>query len=1005
LRRIFLIKFVDFLIEKKIPISKDILKPISNGKICGTAIDKVVKEKKSFWQKITSFLKRYGVFIVLFVAFIFVLYCQQEVKSGAVNDIKLFSWFWNYINGISLTLGISSALAFVFSVLMPSIIYIFKKAVDQFFTDNKPLTELRISIETEERLNSPEQFERLFLEILDYINGKKIIIVFDNIDRVHGDTAIKMLATIKTFLEPKKQPNLIFIVPCDAEAIMNQIEVFYKKEKDGSSDSSEYLRKIFNLIIWTPEFIASDLRRYTKSLLSETGELSKTFENENLVSVINFAFSNNPREIKQFINNLIASFIIASETEVKNIIESNIPYLAKVLVLRQKYPDAYKRLKNKWYDPENIIEDADTKNMPGFREFMLNTSPVFVLDAEPFIYFKTPLTPSGIKDPEKIKLALINESIEECLSLMNIGNINDVLDYVTDLLQKYKMQPDILIKIFNSQLKVISQLTDSINNCSYIDTNLETIESMWAKFETFHTELVFDLLIGNTNTQQSTWRQLVLQRYISALNNDILKDGKHIQLVKFIVGGLARHFNILSADQFIQIKQSIQENFSTVVEVIELFNTQDLQNKFLTKESVIKFISSFNRANFSEGKELIISLQHAISEYKLEEEIIIKLTEVLKTETTEYPNFRPEKETFIKNVGDILGIFNMYTLFPIENESWNNFVSQLIEATNAVEGWDNRWIFIPMLRLLKSTEIKNQEIQEVVKSFFQNSSAEKIEHLLKSWTKKSIQEFIQENLDIFTSRIKDEKLLKFIYSKSLEQSRIQILKQIINELGAGCVTFIKEQKESLPNKPEIIKLLFEKGANMPFGEAVIIYHDLIPVLVNQNSAAEVKTLVSEKAIGFLKSDIPAEQDVGKAFLEADLLSKEAKREIIKELLGWLRAPGKSITSVHAIALGLIASLFEILQATLKNDFTYILFDMIRSERDHDTIKTGVGILELLSLSYKDYEKDFNDLIERLSSWPENEDRRLVIDSLKSFQKEIIKKIEELDEEKPSETIA
>jgi len=989
LRRIFLIKLVDFLIEKKIPVPKEILNPVYKEEIRGSSVAVPVREHKTFWQKVLSYLKKYAIFSVLFVAWIIAQYLQPEIESGLFNNVKIF-------------LGVSTYLTFILTLLIPFIGDILKKAIDEFFSNNKPLTELRITIEKEERLNSPEQFERLFSDILGYIKDKKIIIVFDNIDRVQGDTAIKMLATIKTFLEPKNQSNLIFIVPCDSEAIIKQIEAFYKNQKDSSFDSSEYLRKIFNLIIWTPEFIASDLQKYTKSLLEETGDVSTLFNNEDLISVINFAFSNNPREIKQFINNLIASLAIASKTEVNDIIESNIPYLAKVLVLRQKYPNAYKRLRDKWYDPENIIEGGDVENMPGFREFMLNTSRISVLDAEPFIYFKRPLTPKGITDPEKLKLALINESTEECINLINADNIKDVLDYATDLLRKYKIQPGILIKIFNTQIKVVANFTNSIDNRSYLDANLEVIESsLWANFETFPTDLVFDLILGNKNTQQSIWRQSVLERYVTSLNSDVLKDGKNTSLVKSIVAGFAKHSGILSTGQFVQIKKSIQENFSTIYDVVALFNTEGLQDKFLTQEALIKFITSFERANFTEQNKLIILLQHAISKYGLEEKLIIRLADILKEETLEHPNIREEKELLVKDIQGMLETFKAFELFKPDNESWNILTDRLLEAVRAIEGWDNRWMFIPILRQIESTEAKNQDINGIIKSFLQDASSEKIERLLGVWSVEIIQEFIEENLEVFVGRIKDGKLLRLIYSKASGQSRDKIIQQVISELGADCVEFVKEVKEDLPNKIEAVRLLLEKGSAIPLGEAVLIYHELIPELVNKNSPLEVKALISEKATVFLKSDTPAEQDIGKIFLEMELLSKEAKREVIKELLSWLRAPGKVVTYVHAIALGLVASLFDILQITLRNDFIYTLFDMIRAERDHDTIKASIGILEQLKLAYKDYEKDFNDLLERLSIWPDNEDKRLVIDSLKSFQKDLAKKLDALEKTEES----
>lgn len=171
----------------------------------------------------------------------------------------------------------------------------------------------------------------------------------------------------------------------------------FENNKD-SFEASEYLRKIFNLILWVPEFINSDLEEYTRSLLKQTGNVSKLLDDEDVVLVINAAFSNNPREIIQFINNLIALIISVDGTKVKDAINSNIAYLAKVLVLRQNFPDAYERLKTLWFAPEKILSpsSSDETKTPLYI-FMQNTSRITVDNAEPFIYFKDTADTRGVK--------------------------------------------------------------------------------------------------------------------------------------------------------------------------------------------------------------------------------------------------------------------------------------------------------------------------------------------------------------------------------------------------------------------------------------------------------------------------------------------------------------------------------------------------------------------------------------------------------------------------------
>jgi hypothetical protein len=192
--------------------------------------------------------------------------------------------------------------------------------VSKIFKSTERYTEIRTQVEEEDRLQSPEQFENVFNILISSVTEKKLVIVFDNVDRVQGDIALKTLSTIKTFLDPLEKAKVVFLVPCDSDAINQQIRAFYKDQKGDDFDEAEYLKKLFNTVMYTPEFIDDDIYQYTSALIENTGDIQEFLLNENVISVITKAFKNNPREVKQFINNLIAAVLVASKTEVADVI-------------------------------------------------------------------------------------------------------------------------------------------------------------------------------------------------------------------------------------------------------------------------------------------------------------------------------------------------------------------------------------------------------------------------------------------------------------------------------------------------------------------------------------------------------------------------------------------------------------------------------------------------------------------------------------------------------------
>src|SRR5207247_7782410 len=63
---------------------------------------------------------------------------------------------------------------------------------------------------------------------------------------------------------------------------------------------------------------------------------------------------NRPRKIVQFVNNLVILAKLAQAKEMANIISrgsitQNVPFLTKMLVLREEYPEFYKRLERDEY--------------------------------------------------------------------------------------------------------------------------------------------------------------------------------------------------------------------------------------------------------------------------------------------------------------------------------------------------------------------------------------------------------------------------------------------------------------------------------------------------------------------------------------------------------------------------------------------------------------------------------------------------------------------------------
>ena len=197
---------------------------------------------------------------------------------------------------------------------------------------------------------SPEQFEFRFKEIIETYQKQnktsKIVIIIDNIDRCSSEDAYKLLSDVKGFLDVK---NVIYLIPVDDSALSNQISKY-------GDNSSEFLRKIFDSVLYIKKLKTTELFDFTKSL---NEKYSLGLEMDTLY-ILSEAYATNPRRIVQVLNNLQIELEFFDEykgtekkyeiqkTENGNEISEQIVFskryekeICKLLVIREEWPDFY----------------------------------------------------------------------------------------------------------------------------------------------------------------------------------------------------------------------------------------------------------------------------------------------------------------------------------------------------------------------------------------------------------------------------------------------------------------------------------------------------------------------------------------------------------------------------------------------------------------------------------------------------------------------------------------
>lgn len=136
----------------------------------------------------------------------------------------------------------------------------------------------------QDRLQDPHEFENEFDKLIQNLKDDKnrIVITFDNLDRVSGDSALKIISTIKTFLDYKNTDStktVIFLIPCDVSAIKKHVSSpLLNDDSESELYIDEFLRKFFNTSLWIPEFYTTELESFAMQKLEETNILE--FKND-----------------------------------------------------------------------------------------------------------------------------------------------------------------------------------------------------------------------------------------------------------------------------------------------------------------------------------------------------------------------------------------------------------------------------------------------------------------------------------------------------------------------------------------------------------------------------------------------------------------------------------------------------------------------------------------------------------------------------------------------------
>lgn len=867
-----------------------------------------------------------------------------------------------------------------------AILFLFQIGSEIFTTETKTLSQ--------ERLKDAHEFEKEFGKIIDNTNSERILIIIDNLDRCTHSKAVEVLSTIKTFLEPRSK-KCIFLVQCDEEAIKNHLESVYIKNENAESnksifDADEFLRKFFNTSIKIPPFIDADLEEYTKELLHETA-VAVFDNNADLVSVITQAFRENPRQIKQFINTLLSHYLVALERESGNdpviklsgVITGNPPFLAKFLIIRQKWPEFYKNIVK---DPKSI-EDY-TSQESDVRTFMGGTNIVKTDNLRAFIYFKqsarTLALPGGVS--ENLKIAFEDNKGDEVIGILKEtrekgAKDNQITAFITELIQDNQDSKQNLINIINLIARSKKELGLDLQT-TFNEKITEVIKSnLLDQLHGLELEFVFFII----RESRPELRESILSHYV-----DILGWAKNAEAVKQIpsypefVLKLVGYINSnedLFASKKIEVTKALNGAHFDNIDVLTVFDKNEKAiDDFIGSELLVKLIGSVTDSDLTTehvtGEKLFNSKLNFLFACKkivntaVVEALLEKLTVLLeaKNKTPETPEKKNTITWIVEKVEEILREFASQVT---DNQKVDALTGALVQSSANTSDLPEKSLFLPALFYLiniTGTSAKSS-IEEEIKSFAKSADVPTIKSFFEGKDNEFQQAFFQVvKAELEERAMEDKNFLDLIWSFEDDNGRNTILGNLINSPSyTFALTKLEEENYKTSDAKGIVELLLNKAQTLSTPERTNIYET-----INKMGCAKDKEL-REKYADQLKAMVinqdTASQEVAfNSYIAASgFLPHLAKLPFIVAIIEWLNTLDP-VNTDHKFALKLAFLYWDEISQTYKDNLMTIIFDrMIAKTISVDEINMAFDIVYSVQPTYSKYNPHFDITLSRAES--------------------------------------
>lgn len=289
-----------------------------------------------------------------------------------------------------------------------------------------------------ESVPSAREFNKWIGDISQDIKQYKLIIIFDNMDRLPVDKVQELWSSIHTFFSEQTYKNIWVIVPFDRLHIKNAFKsediLNYNPNSNNISYGNDFINKTFDIVYRVSPPMLSDWKSYFKELWQQSMGISIEDENyQNVTQIYDLLTKEqSPRKIIAFIN----EFATIKQVSANSIPD---PYIALYIfgkdIITQKGDSEF-------YSPSFLgAIDFLYKKDNEFPKYMAS------------LHYQLP--PEKVKDVifvERLKQAFDNKEIENAKNMCQSSDFVNVLESAIPLVTNIPNTIEVLDEIFKKDI-------------------------------------------------------------------------------------------------------------------------------------------------------------------------------------------------------------------------------------------------------------------------------------------------------------------------------------------------------------------------------------------------------------------------------------------------------------------------------------------------------------------------------------------------------------------------